>query len=57
MLNFVFRYIPVGIQSGVAILQQIDPSIEEAAVDLGADSQYTFKKVTLPLMVPAFFPD
>jgi len=55
MLNFVFRYIPVGIQSGVAILQQVDPSIEEAAVDLGADSRYTFKKVTLPLMVPAFF--
>jgi len=55
MLNFVFRYIPVGIQSGVAILQQVDPCIEEAAVDLGADSQYTFKKVTLPLMVPAFF--
>jgi len=55
MLNFVFRYIPVGIQSGVAILRQVDPSIEEAAVDLGADSQCTFKKVTLPLMVPAFF--
>ncbi len=55
LLNFIFRYIPVGIQSGVAILRQIDPSIEEAAIDLGANSQITFRKVTLPLIVPAFF--
>ncbi len=55
LLNFIFRYIPVGIQSGVAILRQVDPSIEEAAIDLGADASRTFRKVTLPLMVPAFF--
>jgi iron(III) transport system permease protein len=55
LLNFIYRYIPVGIQSGVAILKQVDPSIEEAAVDLGADSRKTFSKITLPLMIPAFF--
>jgi iron(III) transport system permease protein len=55
VLNFIFRYIPVGIQGGVAVLKQIDPSIEEAAIDLGADSNTTFRKITLPLMVPAFF--
>ena len=55
LLNFIYRYIPVGIQSGVAILQGVDPSIEEAAIDLGADSRKTFAKVTLPLMIPAFF--
>ncbi|QQO11044.1 ABC transporter permease [Breznakiella homolactica] len=55
LLNFIFRYIPVGIQGGVAVLKQIDPSIEEAAVDLGADSNTTFRKITLPLMIPAFF--
>ena len=55
LLNFIFRYLPVGVQGGVAVLKQIDPSIEEAAVDLGADSSKTFRKVTLPLMVPAFF--
>jgi iron(III) transport system permease protein len=55
LLNFIYRYIPVGIQSGVAILNQVDPSIEEAAVDLGADSRKTFSKITLPLMIPAFF--
>lgn len=55
LLNFIFRYLPVGIQSGVAILRQVDPSIEEAAVDLGADANRTFRRITLPLMVPAFF--
>ncbi|NCC63424.1 MAG: iron ABC transporter permease [Spirochaetia bacterium] len=55
LLNFIFRYLPVGVQGGVAVLKQIDPSIEEAAVDLGADSSKTFRKITLPLMVPAFF--
>jgi iron(III) transport system permease protein len=55
VLNFIFRYMPVGIQSGIAVLQQIDPSIEEAAQNLGADSVTTFRKVTLPLISPAFF--
>lgn len=53
--NFVFRYVPVGIQNGVATLQQIDPSIEEAATDLGASSQTVFRRITLPLISPAFF--
>ena len=55
VLNFIFRYIPVGIESGVAVLSQIDGSIEEAAIDLGANTRKVFSKVTLPLMVPAFF--
>ena len=55
LLNFIFRYLPVGVQGGVAVLNQIDPSIEEAAIDLGADTNTTFRKVTLPLMIPAFF--
>jgi iron(III) transport system permease protein len=53
--NFLFRYIPVGIQSGMAGLRQIDPSIEEAATNLGASSHVTFRRITLPLLVPAFF--
>jgi len=55
LLNFVFRYIPVGIESGKAILSSIDPSIEEAAINLGADARKTFTKVTLPMILPAFF--
>ncbi|HTM78431.1 MAG TPA: ABC transporter permease subunit, partial [Devosia sp.] len=54
VLCFVFRYVPVGIQSGIATLRQIDPSIEEAAQNLGASGLTTFRKVTLPLIAPAF---
>ena len=32
------RSLPVGVRSGVASLAQIDPSIEEAAQDLGANT-------------------
>jgi iron(III) transport system permease protein len=55
VLNFVFRYVPVGIQSGIALLNQVDPSIEEAAFTLGANNHIVFGKITLPLIIPAFF--
>jgi iron(III) transport system permease protein len=51
----IFRNMPVGIRSGIAALHQIDPSIEEASTDLGADSGTTFRKITLPMIAPAFF--
>jgi iron(III) transport system permease protein len=50
---FVVRSLPASVRAGVAALQQIDPSIEEASAILGADAQYTFRKVTLPLILPA----
>lgn len=53
--QFAFRNMPVGIRAGVASLQQIHKSIEEASLDMGASSAQTFFKVTLPLITPAFF--
>ena len=50
---FAVRSIPASARSGVASLQQIDPSIDEASNSLGADAQHTFRKVTLPLIMPA----
>ncbi len=50
---FAVRSLPASVRAGVAALQQIDPSIEEASNILGADAQYTFRKVTLPLILPA----
>jgi iron(III) transport system permease protein len=50
---FAVRSLPASVRAGVAALQQIDPSIEEASAILGGDAQYTFRKVTLPLIVPA----
>ena len=55
MAAFIVRSVPASVRSGVAALQQIDPSIEEASNILGADAQYTFRKVTLPLILPALF--
>jgi iron(III) transport system permease protein len=52
---YVFRYSPTGIRATVALLQQIDPSIEEASESLGAGSGTTFRRITLPLILPAFF--
>ena len=49
------RYLPVGLQSGITSLRQIDPSIEEAASDLGANSLQVFTKITLPLIKSSFF--
>jgi iron(III) transport system permease protein len=52
---FVVRAMPVGIRSGVAALQQIDPSIEEAATNLGAGQTKVFTSIVLPLIKSAFF--
>ena len=52
---YVFRYGPTGIRATVALLQQIDKSLEEASQGLGAGSGTTFRRVTLPLILPAFF--
>ena len=50
---YVFRYDSAGIRSVIASLQQIDTSLEEASLSLGASSAATFRNVTLPLVVPA----
>jgi len=52
---YIFRYGPTGIRATVALLQQIDRSLEEASLGLGAGSGTTFRRVTLPLILPAFF--
>ena len=51
---YAVRSLPASVRAGVAALQQIDPAIEEASTNLGADAQYTFRHITLPLILPAF---
>jgi iron(III) transport system permease protein len=51
---YAVRSLPASVRAGVAALQQIDPAIEEASANLGADAQYTFRRITLPLILPAF---
>src|SRR5437016_8630313 len=52
---YVFRYGATGIRATVALLQQIDKSLEEASLGLGAGSFTTFRRIMLPLIMPAFF--
>jgi len=55
IIVLVMTRLPVGVRSGVAALKQIDPSIEEAASNLGANTSRVFLSVTIPLIKPAFF--
>ncbi len=54
VLVFIVRSVPAALRSGTAALSQIDPSIEEASISLGADNARTFRRITLPLIRPAF---
>ncbi len=46
------RRMPYTIRSSTAIISQISPSIEEAAVSLGATEVQSFGEIMLPMMLP-----
>jgi len=52
VLSFVFRNMPVGIRSGLAALAQLDKSLDEASLTLGASTAGTVRRVVLPLLKP-----
>lgn len=54
MMVYTIRSSPAGQRSGIAALQQIDPSLDEASASLGASGGRTFRKVSLPLIKGAF---
>lgn len=54
VMNMTFRKIGVGLEAGISKLNQIDVAMEEASSDLGGSPYYTFRKVVLPLLSPAF---
>jgi len=53
VVAFVFRNMPVGIRAGLASLAQIDRSLDEASLTLGARVPATLRRVILPLLRPA----
>ncbi len=53
IIVFVFRNMPVGVRGGIAAMSQLDKSLDEASITLGANSFTTVKRVILPLMGPA----
>ena len=50
---FIFRNMPTGIRAGIAAMSQLDPSLDEASLTLGARSFTTLRRVLLPLLRPA----
>ncbi|MBI0907750.1 iron ABC transporter permease [Streptococcus uberis] len=51
IISLAIRRLPYTIRSSVAALQQISPSIEEAAASLGSSKINTFIKITIPMML------
>ena len=52
VIAFVVRKLPFTVRSSSAFLQQMDPSIEEASINLGVSPMKTFFKITSRLMAP-----
>ncbi|MFQ5435292.1 MAG: ABC transporter permease, partial [Anaerolineae bacterium] len=55
IIAYAYRRLPVGLRTGVAAQKQIDPTLEEASLDLGAARFRTFTRITFPLLNRAFF--
>ncbi len=53
VISFIFRNMPVGVRAGIASMSQLDKSLDESSLTLGANSWQTFRGVILPLLRPA----
>jgi iron(III) transport system permease protein len=53
VISFIFRNMPVGVRAGIASMSQLDKSLDESSLTLGANSWQTFRRVILPLLRPA----
>ncbi len=53
VIVFIFRNMPVGVRGGIAAMSQLDKSLDEASIALGANSATTLRRVILPLLGPA----
>jgi iron(III) transport system permease protein len=51
VLAYVVRKLPFSVRSAAAILHQIDPSLEQASVNLGVPLLGTFLRITVPLLL------
>lgn len=52
IIAYIVRKLPYTVRSGSAFLQQMDPSVEEASINLGVSPMKTFFSVTARLMAP-----
>lgn len=54
-LAYLVRSVPIAAGSVLAGFRQLDPSLDEAAVSLGAGRVRTLLRITVPLLRPAIF--
>jgi iron(III) transport system permease protein len=52
VMIFFIRRLPYGVRSVTTSMRQVKPSIEEAAINLGASPLKAFATVTVPLIMP-----
>jgi spermidine/putrescine transport system permease protein len=52
VVGLLYMYLPLMVLPLYASLQQLDPSLREAATNLGATPWRAFRTVTLPLSIP-----
>lgn len=50
----IVRELPISFNNGKAILKQMASNLEEASMDLGATSLFTFTRVIIPILSPAY---
>ena len=55
IISYIIRKLPYTVRSASAFLMQMDPSVEEASINLGVPPMQTFWKVTARLMLPGVF--
>ena len=55
VVAYTVRKLPFSVRSASAIVQQIDPSLEEASINLGVSPLMTFLTLTVPLMAGGVF--
>ncbi len=51
VVAYVVRKLPFSVRASSSILHQIDPSLEEASINLGVSPVMTFLRLTVPLML------
>lgn len=55
IISYIIRKLPYTVRSASAFLMQMDPSVDEASINLGVSPMKTFWKVTARLMLPGVF--
>jgi iron(III) transport system permease protein len=50
-LAYTIRKLPFSVRSSSSLLHQIDPSLEEASINLGVSPAMTFARLTVPLIL------